>query len=154
MGASPSAKLGLVRTLLSEARLAVRLLREPAVPGLLKLVPAAAAAYLIWPLDILPDLLPVVGQLDDLGVILAGVQGFIYLCPEAPPPSTARRWRPDGDSRRCLASRTASSTPSFGDSEDDLLHAKGLDRIHGCGTTRGHVARERSGRAQHECDGE
>ena len=84
MGASPSANLGLVRTLLSEARLAVRLLREPAVPGLLKLVPAAAAAYLIWPLDIVPDLLPVVGQLDDLGVVLAGVQAFIYLCPDAP----------------------------------------------------------------------
>lgn len=82
MSASPSAKLGLVRTLLSEARLAARLLREPAVPGLLKLVPAAAAAYLIWPLDIVPDLLPGIGQLDDLGVILAGVQAFIYLCPQ------------------------------------------------------------------------
>lgn len=84
MGTSPSTRLGLVRTLLSQARLAVRLLREPAVPGLLKLVPAAAAAYLIWPLDIVPDLLPVVGQLDDLGVILAGVQAFIHLCPDAP----------------------------------------------------------------------
>jgi uncharacterized membrane protein YkvA (DUF1232 family) len=83
MGASPSAKLGLVRTLLSEARLAVRLLREPAVPGLLKLVPAAAAAYLIWPLDVVPDLLPVVGQLDDLGILLAGMQAFIHLCPDA-----------------------------------------------------------------------
>ena len=84
MGASPSTRLGLVRTLMSEARLAVRLLREPAVPGLLKLVPAAAAAYLIWPLDIVPDLLPGIGQLDDLGVILAGVQAFIHLCPQAP----------------------------------------------------------------------
>jgi uncharacterized membrane protein YkvA (DUF1232 family) len=83
MGASPSAKLGLVRTLLSEAGLAVRLLREPAVPGLLKLVPAAAAAYLIWPLDVVPDLLPVVGQLDDLGILLAGMQAFIHLCPDA-----------------------------------------------------------------------
>jgi uncharacterized membrane protein YkvA (DUF1232 family) len=83
MGASPSAKLGLVRTLLSEARLAVRLLREPAVPGVLKLVPAAAAAYLIWPLDVVPDLLPVVGQLDDLGILLAGMQAFIHLCPDA-----------------------------------------------------------------------
>ena len=83
MGAPTSTRLGLVRTLLSEARLAARLLREPSVPGLLKLIPVAAAGYLIWPIDIVPDLLPVVGQLDDLGVILAGVQAFIHLSPDA-----------------------------------------------------------------------
>lgn len=77
------AKTGLFRTLLVELRVAVRLLREPAVPAIVKAVPALAALYLISPLDFIPDLLPLVGQLDDIGVILAAVQGFIHLCPDA-----------------------------------------------------------------------
>jgi uncharacterized membrane protein YkvA (DUF1232 family) len=76
-------KLGLLRSLVEQARLAARLLREPAVPSLLKAIPALAATYLIWPIDAIPDLLPVLGQLDDLGVILAGLQAFIHLCPDA-----------------------------------------------------------------------
>jgi uncharacterized membrane protein YkvA (DUF1232 family) len=83
MGAPTSTRLGLARTVLSEARLAVRLLREPSVPGLLKLIPVVTAGYLIWPLDIVPDLLPIVGQLDDIGVVVAGLQAFIHLCPDA-----------------------------------------------------------------------
>jgi uncharacterized membrane protein YkvA (DUF1232 family) len=75
-------KPGLLRTLLTEARVAARLLRDPSVPGLVKAVPAAAAVYLIWPLDILPDIFPFIGQLDDLGVVLAAVQAFIHFCPD------------------------------------------------------------------------
>lgn len=75
-------KAGLLRTLLTHTRVAVRLFREPAVPALNKLMPAFAAVYLVWPLDIVPDLLPILGQLDDLGVVLAAVQAFIHLCPE------------------------------------------------------------------------
>lgn len=78
------AKPGLMRTLLVQARLALRLIREPAVPTLIKMVPAIAALYLIWPLDFLPDLFPVLGQLDDLGVVLAVLGLFLHLCPEAP----------------------------------------------------------------------
>ena len=77
------AKPQLLRTLIAEARVAVRLLREPAVPGLVKAIPVAAALYVISPLDFVPDVLPLLGQLDDIGVILAAVQGFIHLCPAA-----------------------------------------------------------------------
>ena len=69
-------KPGLLRTLLAQSRLAFRLIREPAVPLLAKSIPALAAVYLIWPLDFLPDLLPVLGQLDDLGVVLAALELF------------------------------------------------------------------------------
>ena len=77
-------KPGLLRTLLAQSRLAFRLIREPAVPLLAKSVPALAAVYLIWPLDFLPDLLPVLGQLDDLGVVLAALELFLRFCPDAP----------------------------------------------------------------------
>lgn len=78
------AKPGLLQGLLAQARLALRLMREPAVPLLAKAVPVLAAVYLIWPLDFLPDIFPVLGQLDDFGVVLAALEIFLRLCPDAP----------------------------------------------------------------------
>lgn len=78
------AKPGLLKALLAQARLALRLIREPAVPLLAKAVPVFAALYLIWPLDFLPDIFPVLGQLDDVGLVLAAMEIFLRLCPDAP----------------------------------------------------------------------
>ena len=78
------AKPGLLRGLLAQARLALRLMREPTVPLVPKAVPVLAVAYLIWPLDFLPDIFPVLGQLDDVGVVIAGMELFLRLCPEPP----------------------------------------------------------------------
>jgi len=78
------AKPSLLKTLLTQARLALRLVREPAVPIPPKLVIGGAACYLIWPIDLLPDLFPLLGQLDDIGVVMAALQLFLHLCPEAP----------------------------------------------------------------------
>jgi uncharacterized membrane protein YkvA (DUF1232 family) len=71
----------LLRTLIAHVRLTVRLLREPGVPLLMKMVPALGAVYLISPIDVVPDFLPVLGQLDDLGVILLALETFLKLCP-------------------------------------------------------------------------
>jgi uncharacterized membrane protein YkvA (DUF1232 family) len=71
----------LLRTLVSHLRLTERLLREPGVPLLTKAFPIGAALYVISPLDFVPDFLPVLGQLDDLGVILIVLQAFMKLCP-------------------------------------------------------------------------
>jgi uncharacterized membrane protein YkvA (DUF1232 family) len=73
--------LAVVGNLVARLRLAVRLLREPAVPLAAKLVPALGLAYLIFPLDVVPDFLPILGQLDDLGVILIALEMFVHLCP-------------------------------------------------------------------------
>jgi uncharacterized membrane protein YkvA (DUF1232 family) len=72
------------RLLLSQARLALRLLREPRVPMLSKGVPLLAAAYILSPLDFLPDVFPLVGQLDDLGIAVVALHTFLSLCPEGP----------------------------------------------------------------------
>jgi uncharacterized membrane protein YkvA (DUF1232 family) len=74
---------GLLRMLSSQARLAVRLLREPRVPILAKAVPLLAALYLVSPIDLVPDLFPLVGQVDDLTVILVALAMFLRLCPPA-----------------------------------------------------------------------
>ncbi len=68
-------------TLLSHVRLAVRLLREPRVPILSKALPVLAGLYVISPLDFVPDFIPVLGQLDDLGVIVVALEAFLKLCP-------------------------------------------------------------------------
>ena len=43
-----------------------RLLREPAVPRRHKLALGALAVYLAFPIDLVPDFIPVAGQLDDV----------------------------------------------------------------------------------------
>jgi uncharacterized membrane protein YkvA (DUF1232 family) len=48
---------------------------------LTKVVPLVTGLYVISPLDLVPDLLPVLGQLDDLSIILLGLETFLKLCP-------------------------------------------------------------------------
>jgi uncharacterized membrane protein YkvA (DUF1232 family) len=43
---------------------------DPRVPRADKLVAGIAAAYLVTPVDLVPDWLPVIGQADDLAVIM------------------------------------------------------------------------------------
>ena len=70
-----------LRLLLAQSRLAIRLFREPRVPALLKALPVLAGLYVVSPIDLIPDFLPGLGQLDDLGVILATLEVFVRLCP-------------------------------------------------------------------------
>ena len=71
----------LVGALFAELRLAWRLLREPRVSLFAKAVPLLAVLYVLSPLDFIPDVLPVVGQLDDLGILVLSVKLFLRLCP-------------------------------------------------------------------------
>ena len=68
--------------ILRPARLIWSLWRDPRVPFLVKLIPPATLSYLFWPVDMLPDFLLGLGQLDDLAVILLGLRLFISLAPE------------------------------------------------------------------------
>lgn len=65
-----------------QARLVWHLLRSPEVPIYLKLVPLAAVIYALIPTDLVPDFLPVLGQLDDLTALLVGAKVFIELSPQ------------------------------------------------------------------------
>jgi len=72
-----------LRSLFEQLKLASRLLREPRVPTALKVIPGLAAAYLLSPVDLIPDLIPGLGQLDDLAVMVFALEFFIRLCPSA-----------------------------------------------------------------------
>lgn len=65
-----------------QVRLVYYLMRDRDVPIYLKLLPFLALGYLIFPLDFLPDIAPIVGQLDDLTVLLLGAKVFIELAPQ------------------------------------------------------------------------
>ena len=64
-----------------QVRLVGRLLTDRQVPFYLKLIPIAAVGYLFVPLDLLPDAIIGLGQLDDLGLLLMGARVFIDLAP-------------------------------------------------------------------------
>jgi uncharacterized membrane protein YkvA (DUF1232 family) len=72
----------MVRKLPTYARLVWGLARDPRVPAAPKLLLAGIAGYLLMPLDIIPDFLPVLGQLDDVAVVLLGLELFIRAAPQ------------------------------------------------------------------------
>jgi uncharacterized membrane protein YkvA (DUF1232 family) len=58
-----------------------RMFRDPQVPRHAKAILPVLAAYLALPFDIVPDFIPLLGQLDDLLVIAAGLSVFLWLTP-------------------------------------------------------------------------
>ena len=62
-------------------RLVWRLLNDPRVPILTKLVIPGILLYVVSPIDLIPDVMPIVGQVDDLAVIFFGIRFFIQICP-------------------------------------------------------------------------
>lgn len=79
---TPTNDLGFFRELWQQARLTFSLMLDRQVPLYLKALPFAAIAYLLMPIDFLPDVVPGLGQLDDLGVLLLGAKVFIELAPQ------------------------------------------------------------------------
>ena len=69
--------------LFNNFRLTWRLLRDQQVPFVAKLVPLGIGAYILSPIDFIPDIWFGVGQLDDLALLLLGVQVFIAVVPKA-----------------------------------------------------------------------
>ena len=78
----PKEALETIRKMPAYARLIWALARDPRVPTHQKLVLAAVAGYLVFPIDIIPDFIPVLGQLDDLGVLIFGLDFFIRNAPK------------------------------------------------------------------------
>ena len=72
----------LIRRLPTYIRLVWALLRDGRVPAQQKLILAGIGAYLVLPLDLIPYFVPVLGQLDDLAVVLLGLDLFIRSAPQ------------------------------------------------------------------------
>ncbi len=84
-GQTPDVKhvAGFLSEIITQARLIWRLLTDRNVPTWVKFIPPLALLYLISPIDLLPDPILGLGQLDDLAVILLGLKLFIEMSPRS-----------------------------------------------------------------------
>jgi uncharacterized membrane protein YkvA (DUF1232 family) len=75
-------KNNVLQEIWQNGQLAWRLYTDSRVSFLLKaMVPVLGLAYFIMPIDLLPDFIPVLGQLDEVAIILLLVRLFIALAP-------------------------------------------------------------------------
>jgi uncharacterized membrane protein YkvA (DUF1232 family) len=82
-GTATQSKAGVLTEIMRNAQLAWHLLTDHRVSPLLKLIiPGLMLGYLLWPIDLLPDVVPVLGQLDDLAILALGIKIFIELSPK------------------------------------------------------------------------
>lgn len=77
-------RLTLLWTLVrGDARLLWRALRHPGAPRWLRPAVALLALYLVWPADLVPDLVPVLGLADDLVLVPLAVRFLLDRLPPA-----------------------------------------------------------------------
>ena len=61
--------------------LAIGLMRDERVPTGLRALPPLIILYLAMPLDLIPDVIPIIGQLDDIMVVLVGGALLVKFAP-------------------------------------------------------------------------
>lgn len=105
----PRKQVGLIIGFLRQLHLAWKLLFDRRVPRGPKLIWIGTWAYVLSPIDLLPDVVLGLGQLDDLVVLLAGTEWFISSCP------------PDvvAEHRRSIAGQPPTSTATGRENKDD-----------------------------------
>ncbi len=62
-------------------RLVVALAKDPEVPHRARTVLAVGGAYMVSPIDLVPGVIPVAGQLDDLYVLLIAIRQAVKMSP-------------------------------------------------------------------------
>jgi uncharacterized membrane protein YkvA (DUF1232 family) len=72
----------MLRALWHQIWLTLRLMRDSRVPLWVKGIPVAALVYVLSPIDLLPDVIVGLGQLDDLGLMLAAMRLMESFTPE------------------------------------------------------------------------
>ncbi|MBI4245818.1 MAG: DUF1232 domain-containing protein [Candidatus Rokubacteria bacterium] len=90
----------LLRALPDLARLIARLVADPVLPRAAKIALAAAAVYLLSPIDLIPDFIPFVGYLDDLLLAAVVLDGLLNYVDRA---LVTRYWPGSGESLEKLA---------------------------------------------------
>src|SRR5262245_55068738 len=77
----PGRVLDVLAHLPSLIRLYWRLFRGPRVTIWPKAMLVGAFAYVILPFDLIPDVIPFVGEIDDLMIVILAARWFIQWCP-------------------------------------------------------------------------
>jgi uncharacterized membrane protein YkvA (DUF1232 family) len=91
-GAAPEILNTVMAEFSNVGKLFVRLIMDPRVPSRNKMVSGAIAAYLLMPVDVIPDWIPGIGKLDDLILLAVAFDSMLNRVPER---VIAEHW--DGD---------------------------------------------------------
>jgi uncharacterized membrane protein YkvA (DUF1232 family) len=81
-------KVGKLVRAANKARLATyvialwKLFKHPQTPRAAKIVAVAVLAYVLSPIDLVPDFIPILGQLDDLVILPLGIALVVRLTPK------------------------------------------------------------------------
>lgn len=66
-----------------DARLLWRALKHPQSPGWLKPAAVGLVLYLFWPIDLIPDAIPLLGVIDDVVLIPLAIRWLLSRLPPA-----------------------------------------------------------------------
>ena len=69
------------RTIKRDAHALFLAARDPRVPWYAKALALTVAAYALSPIDLIPDFVPVLGYVDDLIIVPAGIAAVVWLIP-------------------------------------------------------------------------
>lgn len=70
-----------LRHLIQQTHTLVLVSRHPQTPWYIKVLAAGVVAYAVSPLDLIPDVIPVIGHLDDLLIVPLGIWLVMRLTP-------------------------------------------------------------------------
>jgi uncharacterized membrane protein YkvA (DUF1232 family) len=77
----PRRGIGFIQTFFEQLRLSWALMTDSRVPLPIKFIPLVAVLYVLSPIDFVPDIFPVLGQLDDLGILMTALTAFNSMAP-------------------------------------------------------------------------
>jgi uncharacterized membrane protein YkvA (DUF1232 family) len=75
-------RLRLLRVLLRDGRLAWRLVRDPRTPFRSKLILGGCVLFVVSPINWIPNLIPILGQIEDVALLGLGLELFLRSVPE------------------------------------------------------------------------
>jgi uncharacterized membrane protein YkvA (DUF1232 family) len=73
--------MNVLKRLWYQVRLTRRLLEDKRVVWWKKVIPVVGLVYVLSPLDLIPDFIVGLGQLDDVGIVLLTLRMFEKACP-------------------------------------------------------------------------
>ncbi len=105
---------------INQGKLAWKLFRDPNVSPWVRFgLPITALVYLLFPFDILPDVMPVLGQVDDVAVIMLLAQLLITLAPDNIVAMYRQAEQATGDSPDANPSSSQKASPPY--TEDEVI---------------------------------